>query len=36
MDLLAVNNRDFQAYYHDPQDIAAQVESSLSDEWRLT
>ena len=36
MDLLAVNNRDFQTYYHDPQDIAAQVESSLSDEWRLT
>ena len=35
MELLAINERDFRAYYYDPEDVAFS-EDAVDDEWRLT
>ena len=35
MDFLAVNEEDFQMYYHDPKDIIHMEAGLDDDEWRL-
>ena len=32
---LAINEKDFQEYYHDPLDVGPQAGDSLDNEWRL-